>query len=180
MILFSRSSAAATAVSPIGAVQLRRRGRGSRGSALVEFAFVAPLLAFFIYGIVAFGVILAQKNSMTHAAAEGARSSLSVPGVVAPTEAQRVDQARATVVSSLSWMGSKFQPGTVAAPVDLEVTTGTCKSMLDPPDTSADTTRCIKVEINYPYNARPLVPPAPGLGLVTPDSIGSTAVLRIS
>jgi Flp pilus assembly protein TadG len=122
---------------------------------------------YFIYGIAAFGLILAQKNSITQAATEGARSALSVPGVASPTEAQRTAQAVATVADTLSWMGAKYQPS------DTTVAINGCSS-------PSDTARCITVTITYPYAARPLLPQAPGLGFVTPNQIKASAVLRIS
>ena len=134
---------------------------------MIEFSLVAGLLMFFIYAIAAFGLILAQKNSITQAATEGARSALSVPGVALPTDTQRTTQALTTVAKTLSWMGSKFQAGDATAVID------GCSS-------PADTARCITVTITYPYATRPLLPQAPGLGLITPNQIKSTAVLRIS
>lgn len=122
---------------------------------------------YFIYAIAAFGLILAQKNSITQAATEGARSSLSVPGVSSPTDTQRTDQAIATVAKTLSWMGSKYQAGDTTAAI------AGCSS-------PADTAKCITVTITYPYATRPLLPQAPGLGLITPNQIKATAVLRIS
>jgi len=122
---------------------------------------------YFIYGIAAFGLILAQKNSITQAATEAARSSLSVPGVLAPTEVQRTDHALATVADTLSWLGAKYQP------TDTTATIAGCSS-------PSDTSRCITVTITYAYAARPLIPHAPGLGFVTPNQIKASAVLRIS
>ena len=84
-----------------------------------------------------------------------------------PTEAERTAHAIATVADTLSWMGAKYQPGDTTAVID------GCSS-------PSDTARCITVTIIYPYAARPLLPQAPGLGLVTPNQIKASAVLRIS
>jgi hypothetical protein len=40
--------------------------------------------------------------------------------------------------------------------------------------------RCITVKITYPYSDHPLVPSAPGLGLITPDKLTGTAVVQVS
>src|SRR5205085_10366634 len=122
---------------------------------------------FFIYAIAAFGLILSQKTSITQAATEGARSALSVPGVASPTDVQRQDQAKATVASTLSWMGSKYQASDTTA-------------VVAPCAAPNQTSSCITVTITYPYASRPLLPPAPGLGLITPNQVKSTAVLRIT
>ena len=39
---------------------------------------------------------------------------------------------------------------------------------------------CIFVTITYDYSAHPIVPPAPGLGLVTPSKLSSKAVVQVS
>lgn len=45
---------------------------------MVEFAFVGVLLITLVLGVVAFGMLLSVKNSITQAANEGARSSVSI------------------------------------------------------------------------------------------------------
>lgn len=45
---------------------------------MVEFAFVGVLLFTLVLGIIAFGMLLSVKNSVTQAANEGARNSVSV------------------------------------------------------------------------------------------------------
>ena len=75
--------------------------------------------------------------------------------------------ARARVDSALNWLGSKYDSTT-----DLQV---------DPPTfcTGASGPKCITVKITYPYATRPIVPPAPGLGLVTPDNFRSEARVQV-
>ncbi|MCU1351870.1 MAG: pilus assembly protein [Acidimicrobiales bacterium] len=56
------------------------RGAGdSRGTALVEFALVLPVLFSLLYGIISYGLAYNQKISLTNAAAEGARYAATVP-----------------------------------------------------------------------------------------------------
>lgn len=137
---------------------------------LVEFSLVFGLFALIIYALVTFGMMLAAKNSITHAAAEGARAAIGVPDLPAATlNARRVDEAEATVADSLSWFGAKYQPS------DTVATVGRCD-----PANPADLTECITVTITYPYEDRPLVPPAPGIGLMTPESFTSSAVVKLS
>lgn len=141
-----------------------------RGAAVLEFALVAVLLMMFIYGIVSYGLLLATKNNITHAAAEGARAALSVADLPAATlDARRVTQAQNTVATRLDYLGTKYQAS------DTTATIGLCN-----PSDPADTTRCITVSINYPWSVRPLIPSAPGLGIVMPDNLRSTAVVRLS
>ena len=138
-----------------------------RGAALVEFAFVAVLLMMFIYGIAAYGIMLSAKNSMTQAAAEGARSALSVADLPSATlNTRRIDQAKATVATRLASFGSKYQAS------DTTATIGNCSA--------SDTTQCITVTITYPWSSRPMIPQAPGLGIILPDTLRSTAVVRLT
>ncbi len=51
----------------------RRHGPGERGTALVEFALVLPLLAVLVFGIIDFGRIFQSWVTLTNAAREGAR-----------------------------------------------------------------------------------------------------------
>lgn len=137
---------------------------------LVEFSVVFGLFAFIVFALVTFGMMLAAKNSLTHAAAEGARSAIGVAELPAATlDARREDEAKAAVARSLDWFGNKYQPG------DTSATVARCD-----PANPADLTECITVTITYPYKDRPIVPPMPGVGLMTPDTFKATAVVKLS
>ena len=56
----------------------RRLRRDQTGAAAVEFVLVAIPLFFILYGLIAFGMMLALKQSVTNAAAEGARAVVGV------------------------------------------------------------------------------------------------------
>lgn len=144
----------------------RQGRRDESGAALLEFSLVFALFVFVLYGLIAFGMMLALKQSVTSAAAEGARSVVGVADDPStPAVDERVSKAKSTVAQRLGWLGSLYDPA------DTTATVGTCAS---------STATCITVTITYPYSTRPLVPPAPGLGLVTPTSFGSTAVVQIT
>ncbi|HVE94683.1 MAG TPA: TadE family protein [Acidimicrobiales bacterium] len=144
--------------------------RSERGSALVEFSVVFGLFAFIIFALVTFGMMLAAKNSITHAAAEGARAAIGVAELPAATlDSRREDEAKAAVARSLDWFGSKYQPSDTSAAV----------ARCDPANV-ADLTECITVTITYPYKDRPIIPPLPGIGLMTPDTFTATAVVKLS
>lgn len=122
---------------------------------------------FLIYAIAAFGILLSTKNSLTHAASEGARSALSVSDLPALTaDARRIDQVKTTIAKDLAWMGSDYDPSYVNASI------GNC-SVSDP-------TQCVTVTITYPWSTHPLIPMAPGMGLAMPNTVSATAVVRIS
>ena len=151
---------------PLGPRAPRRlRGGDEAGAALVEFSLVFGLFVFVLYGLIAFGMMLALKQSVTHAASDGARAAIGAKPVGTETQNDAyVRVAKAKVASALNWLGPKYNPSS-----DFTATVGPC-----------GTAECITVRINYPYENRPLVPPAPGLGLLTPSNFGSTAVVQVS
>jgi Flp pilus assembly protein TadG len=126
------------------------------------------MLVMFIYGIAAFGVMLSTKNSMTHAAAEGARSALDVPYTPTDTlDARRITKATTAVAESLGHMGSNYHASDTVASI------AGC-------DSPTDAEKCITVTITYPWSSRPMIPLAPGFGFVMPDEIHASAVVRLS
>jgi Flp pilus assembly protein TadG len=54
----------------------RRLARSERGTALVEFALIAPLLFFLVFGIIEFGRALNYYNDLTQLAGQGARAAI--------------------------------------------------------------------------------------------------------
>jgi Flp pilus assembly protein TadG len=141
----------------------RRTEREERGSVLVEFSLVFALFVLVIYALISFGVILAAKNSLTHAAAEGARAAVAVVDDPMTADDERILRAREKVDQSLDWFGSKYESGDTTAFI-----------------APCGTAECITVKIVYPYSTRPIVPPAPGLGLVIPSNLTSTAVVELT
>lgn len=137
--------------------------RGERGSVLVEFSLVFALFVLVIYAVISFGVILAAKNSLTHAAAEGARAAVAVVDDPMTAEDERELRAEEKVDQALDWFGAKYDPD------DTEASIAACGAA-----------ECITVKITYPYSTRPIVPPAPGLGLVLPSNLTSTAVVELT
>jgi Flp pilus assembly protein TadG len=135
--------------------RLRRIRRDERGAAVVEFALVAFPLFFILYGLIVFGMLLALKQSVTNAASEGARAAVGQATSSAQTSA-----ATARVATSLSWLSSSSY--TVTAP------TAAC-----------GTHQCITVTINYDNAGHPLVPVLPGMGLLTPGTVTSTATVQV-
>jgi Flp pilus assembly protein TadG len=55
---------------------VRRLARSERGTALVEFALIAPLLFFLVFGIIEFGRALNYYNDLTQLAGQGARAAI--------------------------------------------------------------------------------------------------------
>lgn len=68
---------------------MRKRNEHRTGAALVEFAFVAPLLLVFFYAMVELTRVMLLQHSVDTAAYEGARAAM-VPGA---TSADAIDSA---------------------------------------------------------------------------------------
>ncbi len=68
------------------AVRLRSRLTGERGQALLEFAFILPILLVFLLSLVDFGIALDRREVIQHAVREGARQ-----GSIGLTEAEITD-----------------------------------------------------------------------------------------
>ncbi len=72
------------------------------GSAIVETAFVLPILMGVTFGVVEFGRALMVSNLITNAAREGARLGI-VPGITsAEVEAEVIDQVERTVGANIT------------------------------------------------------------------------------
>jgi len=54
---------------------LRRRARDERGSVIVEFGLIAPILLLLVMGIIDFGWMLMKANIVSNAARDAARSA---------------------------------------------------------------------------------------------------------
>ncbi len=130
---------------------------------MVEFALVVGLFVFILYGLIDFGMILATKQRITNAAAEGARAAVGSAAGLTGVPAE--DAAKAAATARVLAAGL---PAGAYTPV---YTTAPC---------GTGSNHCITVTITYNLDTHPVIPPAPGLGLVTPNTITSTAVVQYS
>lgn len=150
----------------------RRAGEADDGSTLVEFSFVFILFVFITYALVAFGMALSMKHTLTQASAEGARAAIpawqwcrSQPdpdGCVADAVAARARQVIADA-----------QGAARAGVATITPVIGSCTG-------GSGSARCVTLTVDYPYGAAPIVPSAPGLGVVLPDHMRSTSVVQVT
>jgi len=117
---------------------------------MVEFALIVGIFALFLYGLVSFGSVLATKQRVTSAAADGARAAVGASALAAAQS-----QATSQVQTKLG-------------------TTGYTATYLPYTDAlgCASPAECIKVTIVY------ALPASPGLGLVVPANTTASAVVR--
>ena len=69
-------------------MERRRRARDERGTSLVEFALILPVVVLFVFGIIDFGWAFSQQLALKHAAREGVRAAVVNNGAAALSNAQ--------------------------------------------------------------------------------------------
>jgi Flp pilus assembly protein TadG len=132
----------------------RRRLRlpwGERGQNIVEFAIMAPLLFFLVFGIIDFGIGLHSWISVTNAAREGARL-----GAVHASEDE--------IIAKVEQSAHNINPDDL----DVHVTNAD-------PDTE-HSGEAVTVEVDYEYT---LMTPLAGLLQIPTFDISSTAEMRL-
>src|SRR5690606_27104241 len=89
-----------------------KQGRGARttgrtrqaGAAVVEFAFVFPILFLLVYGVIVYAYVYVVQQSITYAAQEAAEAAVAVSPAQDDPFAQQQAVVRASAVSVLSWL----------------------------------------------------------------------------
>ncbi len=101
--------------------KLRKRGKGERGAALIEFAIVMPLLVILLMGIIDYGWAFAQNIDIRHGAREAGRLAMvNQPSAVIQSrtcDAMDFVQSAPNVMISLNTGG-----GTVGDAATIDVT----------------------------------------------------------
>jgi len=125
------------------------RRQFERGSQLVEFALVLPILLVLVFGIIDFGVALFDKAVITNAAREGVRS-----GVVYRYPALTPEELQAHVTSVVSNYCSSYLI-TFGGPTGTTITGNWV---------TASSTNPLTVTVDYSYNYLVLANLIPSLG----------------
>lgn len=129
------------------------------GAASVEFALVFPIFFSLFYAIVCYGFVFSIQQSLTMAAAEGARAAVRD----AASDAQRITNAQNASNQVLSWLASGSYSATA--------TIGACAG--DP------AVNCVQVTASYDYAGHPIVPPLPLLGVAVPNTLNAAATVQL-
>lgn len=131
---------------------------------MVEFALVVGIFVTVIYGLVYFGMAIATKQRVTNAAAEAARSAV---GAADDTAAKAAAVSRVT--SALGAANGRYTIG--PDPTGPRIAACT---------TAPSAAKCITVTVTYDWKNHPVVPAAPGLGLVPINRFESSAIVQYS
>lgn len=141
--------------------------RDQAGASLVEFALVFPIFVLVILGLVSFGMMLALKQGVTNAAADGARAVVGVvDNAATPAVDERIEKAKTTVANRLSWLGGNSSH-LVTDVKWYNAASGACVAVVVGTPPPSPPTICVKV--TYPYKDHKLVP-APTFGVSTLSS----------
>lgn len=147
---------------------------------------MAVLLSTFLYGIVGFGVLLSAKQTITQAAADGARAAVSAPQT--PDEATNPDSpvrtvARSQAANAASWLHTPagVPAGGLSCPEAGGATAAqplTCTTSVAP-CTGNVTQQCLTLTVSYAYAAKPVIPSLPIVGNLMPQQLTSTSTIQL-
>src|SRR5688500_9925226 len=94
----------------------RRRARQDRGTALIEFAIVAPLLFMLLMGTITGGIALNDRLAVTNGVREGSRYGATLPVASVPCSSGALLDCWLAEVASVTAQASEGELGpTVAA-----------------------------------------------------------------
>lgn len=142
---------------------LVRRVRRRDGASALEFALILPFVLLLLFGIISYGYMLSFRQSLSQAAAEGARAAaVTISGVSA---GQREALATDAVEEALSPFGMSCGNDGLTCDITSNVA---CGSAL-----------CVNVSLDYNYEDSPLLP-LPGVGVVMPDRIVYEASAQVA
>jgi Flp pilus assembly protein TadG len=156
---------------------MHRRHQDENGAELIEFAIVVVLLVTLIYGIAVFGLIFGANETVTQAAADASRS-----GMVYSTASYGVTQAQTTALSDMGWLigsGATCSTSTVSCLSSSGATCSTSKTLcVNAYQNTAGTT--FTTVVTYNYAQHPLLYNAPGLNVLTPATLTSSATYQVT
>src|SRR5688572_27294478 len=125
--------------------------RRERGAVTVEFVLVLPFFLFLIFEIINYGMMLSFRQTMSQAAAEGARAAAVAPPHL--DGASRIPIAKAAV-------GEAFE-GQIGTALSCSSGGLTCTVTATPATGPCTSPPCrVKVQLSYPYknSARDVMP----------------------
>jgi Flp pilus assembly protein TadG len=146
------------------------RKRDDRGAAAVETALclcfvVLPL----VFGTISYAYMLSFRQTVTQAAAEGARAA-----TVAPNGTSNTNRTAAAIKAASTALSSG------AGGLTCTSTYVTCTAVPVTSCGDGSANNCYKVTISYPYRDHSLLPSMPGLGFLLPETVSYAAVVEVN
>jgi len=142
---------------------MARVRRAERGAAAVEFALIVPILCLLLFGIIAYGMMLSFRQSLSQAAAEGARAAAVAPKDPPDASYGPTAQAAAAIANALgdgySCTGGHIRKGdTQVGDCTISASTG-CTETADATPAASPCT--YTVTLSYHYKDHPAIPNPP-------------------
>lgn len=152
---------------------------------MVEFAFVVSLLLLLLFGLITFGLLLAVRQTLTQAAAEGARAAVPVTyssDQLDDPDSPPVAAARTQAARAADWIGRDCDAGDadddgLTCDVVMHDCDQTASEYIGPNDPA--TSDCLTVVVILDQANHPMIAPIPLLAAVTPDRVSATAVVQL-
>jgi Flp pilus assembly protein TadG len=161
---------------PAGRRPATRRAQGDRGTSLLEFALVGPLLLLIVIAMINFGLILSFKQDITRAAAEGARGG----AVAVPTIAGQSYSTAATAAANSATNDAVKQINNTFKTTGCNTTGGPSCTYVVGACASQAGYQCVTVTVDYDYGSRPLFGSLPIVKAFLPNHVKATSVARIN
>lgn len=155
----------------MGRMRVRRR-RDERGASAVEFALLVLPLSLLVFGIIAFGIMLSFRQTLSQAATEGARAA-----AVQIDETKRQGDAEAAVAEAMG--------AVIFGDGNMVCNDGVLVCEAEPYVAGAGETpcaadaECYEVTVSYPYRAEGPVQ-IPLVNELMPETLEYSAVVRVS
>lgn len=149
--------------------------RNERGAAAVETALcICFLVVPLVLATISYAYMLSFRQSLSQAAAEGARAAAVAPAGTSVTSAETV--ARNAIDKAFGGLadGLTCSTATVPTELDCDFEWKTCGT-----DPSGKTLSCLTVEVSYPYRNHSLLPTVPGLGFTLPSNLSYSATAQV-
>jgi Flp pilus assembly protein TadG len=146
--------------------------RDDRGAAAVETALCLCFLVLpLVFAAISYAYMLSFRQTLSQAAAEGARAAAVAPAGTTQAAAESV--ATSAINAALDGTAGALACGTNHLTCTFDWT-GNCGQ-----DGSNNTLKCLQVRVSYPYRDHSLLPTIPGLGFTLPGTVSYTATAQV-
>ncbi|KQY60277.1 hypothetical protein ASD11_12505 [Aeromicrobium sp. Root495] len=152
----------------------RRHREG--GAAAVEFALIAPIFIALVFAVISYGYMLSFRQSISQAAAEGARVYATAPSGSTATRTDAIAAVNRALTSygvTCTSGGGLTRNGSAVGTCTVPTTTSACAG-------SSSASRCATVAISYSYRNNPLMPSFPGLGITLPSTLSFNTTVEVN
>ncbi|MFL6060143.1 MAG: TadE/TadG family type IV pilus assembly protein [Marmoricola sp.] len=143
-------------------------------TALCLCFLVVPL----VFATISYAYMLSFRQTLSQAAAEGARAAAVAPVGTSTATAETV--AKSAINDALSGVDGGMKCNDSTNTSSYLTCTFVWKTTGCGTDASGANLRCLTVNLSYPYKAHSLLPTLPGLGFTLPGNLSYSATAQVS